>query len=88
MDIPELEKEALEQSDENSACYLDDLPDELVLHIFGFAANQETVKDRFLHLEQLSLVRGKWAALATDQLLLKSILYSDAELIALGEKAC
>ncbi len=59
MDAPEPEKEALEQSEEKSDCYFDALPDELLLHIFGYAANQETVKDRFLHLEQLSLVRGK-----------------------------
>ncbi len=73
MDAPELEQEALEQSEEKSDCYFDTTPDELALHIFGYAANQETVKERFLQLSQLSLVRNGWAVLAKDESFLRSI---------------
>ncbi len=87
MDAPDPDKEKKsEQSEENnSACYFDTMPDELALHIFGYAANQETVKERFLQLSQLSLVHSSWASLAKDQLFLKSII-QDQGFIALGEK--
>ncbi len=71
---------------ENSACYFDTMPDELALHIFGYAANQETAKERFQQLSQLSLVCNHWASLAKDQPFLQSIIHRDKEFIALGKK--
>ena len=86
MDIPD--EEAVQQSEDDFACHFDTMPDELALHIFGYTANQETVKERFQQVGQLSLVDKKWAGLATDESFLRSIVpkYADKEFIALGEK--
>ncbi len=87
MEMPEEDKETLlQQSEEKSECYFDKLPEELLLHIFGYTANQEKAKDRFEQVGHLSLVDKKWARLAKDEPFLKSILHSDAEFIALGKK--
>ncbi len=84
MEAPD--KEALEQSDEKPECYFELIPDELALHIFGYAANQETAKEGFQQLSQLLLVCNHWASLAKDQPFLQSLIHRDKEFIALGEK--